>query len=108
MMNPQAKESMDVKVQDQNNVDLSFSTSSVSSALNLYSKGLLLIRQYVDVLERLIDAVRHKPGEYVDVLQRLIDAERHKPRELWRENILRFLCQFLARKGISALDNLPF
>jgi hypothetical protein len=27
---------------------------------------------------------------------------------LWRENILRFLCQFLARKGISALDNLPF
>jgi transposase len=54
---------------------------------------------------------------YVDMLKRLIDAVRHKPGELWRHRSLILhrnnapthspLCvsQFLPGKGISAMDH---
>jgi hypothetical protein len=60
MLNPQAKEAMDIEVQYQKNVDLLFDITVIIH-FELVPEGTTVNQIfYVEVLKRLIDAVRHK------------------------------------------------
>jgi transposase InsO family protein len=96
MVNPQAKEATDVEVQDQNNVDL------------------LLRHEFVP------EGTTVNQTFHVEVLKRLIGAMRRKRGELWRDCSLILhhdnvpahsslrVSQLLARKGISAMEDPPY
>jgi hypothetical protein len=56
---PQATEAIDVRVQDENNVDLLFQHQGI-----IHFEGITVNQTFcLEVLKRLIDAVRHKRGE---------------------------------------------
>jgi histone-lysine N-methyltransferase SETMAR len=97
-----AKEATDINVQDQNNVDL------------LFDIRVIIHFEFVP------EGTAVNQAFYVEGLKRLIDAVRRKRREFWRDRSLILhhdnapahcslrVSQFLAGKGISAMDHPPY